>query len=424
MIKNIHTTLFEQGKIKIGGKGKEKTSSGGKKYQEPLKLDHFLITTLERDNTPEGNFKVDEKAMSGLPEKPEIIPVEFLYDDIDLNFPTCYSMFGKDGLFCRGDGETATREGKEIVCNPDTCQYSKSKSCKISGILLCRLPHLKNLMGVYKFRTHSWHSVKNILAALQYIQTLTGGIVGGLPFELRLERKPTKFGVVKIVNLVFPGDNDILAEELAKEVTRRQKLKFDIARVEQAAVISGVTLDTDDPEDVAAEFFPGSSEEIQEETPATTEPKRTKADQLNALFDAIEILTEGRNPQHMENSLKKNLDVSALRDCQDAAQIFKYYNHVVESMVAEIDKHPTRAADLSELFLAECAAKRFDSALRIYREALQYESLNFTQADLEGMLDAVSEFTPEQADAFTTSADAKDFATCQALFDKALTVKK
>ena len=48
-IKNLTPRLAEWGKIKIGAKGKMKTSNQGKQFAQPQKLDHFIITTMERD---------------------------------------------------------------------------------------------------------------------------------------------------------------------------------------------------------------------------------------------------------------------------------------------------------------------------------------------------------------------------------------
>jgi hypothetical protein len=322
MIKNLNAGLFEQGKIKIGGKGKEKTSGSGKTYREALKLDHFVVTTLERDTTKEENFKIDTEAMKGLPKKPTSLPIELLYDDIELNFPTCFSMFNNTGIFCRGDGETASREGKEISCNIDTCPYFKKSSCKISGILMCRLPHTKNLMGIYKFRTHSWNSVKNIVASLQYLKTLTGGVIAGLPLELRLEKKPTKHGVVKIVNLVFPGDQEELIAELEKEISRRQRLQIDIHSVEIAAMTSGVTQDTDDPQDVVDEYFSSRNEDeltVQEDQADIDAEIATLHKNIVKLWNKY-----GINDFERTASIKKHFLCDTLEECRDRERLKEY----------------------------------------------------------------------------------------------------
>ena len=47
-IKNLCPGLVERGKIKIGMKGETRRSQSGGTYQLPVKLNHFLITTMER----------------------------------------------------------------------------------------------------------------------------------------------------------------------------------------------------------------------------------------------------------------------------------------------------------------------------------------------------------------------------------------
>ncbi len=58
IIKGLSPGLPERGKIKIGYKGKTITSAKGNEFQPPKKLDHFFVTTLERDK--DGNFKHDK----------------------------------------------------------------------------------------------------------------------------------------------------------------------------------------------------------------------------------------------------------------------------------------------------------------------------------------------------------------------------
>ena len=57
--------LIEFGKLKIGRKSAvEKTSSKGTKYRVPEKLDHFLITGMDRDEN--GDLRVDDQLMASL----------------------------------------------------------------------------------------------------------------------------------------------------------------------------------------------------------------------------------------------------------------------------------------------------------------------------------------------------------------------
>ena len=91
MIKGLVPSLPERGKIKIGIKGATIRSRRGVDFQPPQKLDHFVVTTLERGK--DGNFLPDAALMERLGDKPTEIPVRLLYDDPTLNFPTRLACF-------------------------------------------------------------------------------------------------------------------------------------------------------------------------------------------------------------------------------------------------------------------------------------------------------------------------------------------
>ncbi len=86
MIKGLSPALPERGKIKIGAKGSAIKSNKGNEFQPPQKLDHFLITTIERGQ--DGNFVKDAALHELFGDKPTEIPVRLLYDNPALNFPT------------------------------------------------------------------------------------------------------------------------------------------------------------------------------------------------------------------------------------------------------------------------------------------------------------------------------------------------
>src|SRR5215472_5520100 len=102
-IRNLIPRLPERGKIKIGMKGDMITSSRGNDFQPPMKLDHFLVTTLERGQ--DGNFLIDEEFHRRFGPEPKEIPIRLLYDDVNLNFLTRYACFLGRTLWCSGDGD-------------------------------------------------------------------------------------------------------------------------------------------------------------------------------------------------------------------------------------------------------------------------------------------------------------------------------
>lgn len=292
--RGLNPRLAEVGKIKIGGKGAEKTGAKGK-YRVPVRFQHFVITTTERGK--DGNFIPDLSLMEKINPKsewkdgqkrsePKEIPIVFLFDDIDMNFRTEFSYYAGAKCVCRGDGETAervfTKAGKaEIVspdgilsiqvkagekhripCDPDHCPLLQpdakgATKCKPSGILSCLIPLSMNIGGVYRFRTHSWNTISNILAALDLIKTITGGILVGLPMKLQfLKKATTDHGNVSVVNVVFDGESQQKMRELAFiESKNRADFGINMLQIENNAKASGFMVNTDTAEDIEAEYF-------------------------------------------------------------------------------------------------------------------------------------------------------------------------
>jgi hypothetical protein len=261
MIKNFIPRLAEIGKIKIGGKGEKRKSKGGKDYQLPVKFDHFVVTTMAKDNTD--NFVQDKQLMELIKDNPKEIEVILPYDDIDLNFLTSYAFYVGKKCVCRGDGvdaERTTKDGKvsKIKCDTNNCEYIQCEpaKCKPNGILSCILPKANKVGGVYKFRTTSWYSVQNIISSLIYISTKTNGIIAGITLKLYLTEQNTKsHGNVPVVNLMSCEGEQKLLENVVVEIKRRNDFNINIKQIESNAVKSGITNDNDDPEDIEDEFY-------------------------------------------------------------------------------------------------------------------------------------------------------------------------
>lgn len=275
-IKNLNKRLVETMKIKIGGKGAERTGKKGK-YRIPVKYDYFVVTGLDKDGTD--NFIPDAGIMEALGDKPKKLDILLLTDDIDKNFQTAYAAYKGSKRFCMGDGETAERRQpddtfKQITCDPDTCPVFQSDECKPSGILSCMLPQSEKVGGVAKFRTHSWNSIINITSSLEAIKLITGGVLFGIPLTMELIEKQTEeHGKVKVVNIVYNGS----MQKLQLEAGRQKQLRLDgsVSMQSQNAVLesSGVLADNDDPEDIEAEYYtqeeePEQSQEVAEEIQA------------------------------------------------------------------------------------------------------------------------------------------------------------
>lgn len=268
MIKNGLTKRFaEVGKIKIGGLGEHRKSKEGKDYRLPIRYEHFVVTTTEKNK--EGDFITDSKIMEKLGKEPKEIPIRLPFDSIDLNFFTSFQYYHGRKCVCHGDGETALRTNdkgieSKIKCEPDNCTYLKDEKCKVSGILSCHIPISMEIGGIYRFRTHSWNSVSSILAALEYFKENTRGILQGLPLKLKFLKKATAdHGNVSIVTVVLDGIELMKMRELAyQEFENRTKLGIDMKLLEHQAKDAGFLIDTDDPADVEDEFYNESDKPI------------------------------------------------------------------------------------------------------------------------------------------------------------------
>lgn len=281
--KGLNPRLAEIGKIKIGGKGAEKVSANKKKFRQPIKFDHFKVTTTERDAS--GNFIMDPDVMGadGVGDKPKELSIRLPFDDIDMNFHTSYQYYHGAKLKCKGDGEKATRRdkdgnGAEVTCDTEKCEFIQpdakgATKCKVSGILSCYLVASPSYGGVYRFRTHSWNSVSNILAALEEFGRNTGGILQGLPLKLKMLKKSTEdHGNVNTVTIVLDGIELREMQQLAyEEKENRKKLDYNPAVVEAEIKESGFNPDTDDPEDVEAEYYVDGGEDDEPEAGVSAE---------------------------------------------------------------------------------------------------------------------------------------------------------
>lgn len=213
MIKGISEVrrIRRIGKIRLGEK---KISDKGKEY--PAALDHFNFTDAP-----------DLLAMYGAncKEIDVIIPNE----NVDAFFPQERKCYRSSGLFCRGDGETATRvnvglsdgdknakavpkdqpldpEGYKFIkeqglkagvgdmfsmpCLGEACHFTEKKFCKPIGRFLFIVPKTPRI-GVFEISTTSFNSIVELNSAIETIRGLAGRI-SMIPLKLRLVPKDTK----------------------------------------------------------------------------------------------------------------------------------------------------------------------------------------------------------------------------------------
>jgi len=274
MIKNFIPRLAERGRVKIGEKGEMKTSQGGKQFAQPRKLDHMVITTMQRDAA--GRLMPDTELMARLkPDGGKIteIPVRLLFDDLDLNFFTRYACYRGVRCWCSGDGEAAQRlTGENGNYQPVPCpcerqdpMYQGQDKCKTLGTLMVLIEGVNRVGGVWSFRTTSFNSVNAILSSMALIKTITGGPLAGIPLVMVLSPKtvtiPTTGNsmVVFIVSLEYRGPETELAE-LGYELARRRvehKVRMEVVEeVARKRLAAPHQEPVQEQEDTAAEFFP------------------------------------------------------------------------------------------------------------------------------------------------------------------------
>ena len=213
MIKGIseRRRLRRIGKIRLGEK---KISDNGKTY--PAALDHF-------------NF-VDAPGLEELYGKNcKEIEIMLPNENPDTFFPQERKCYRTSGLFCRGDGETATRvnvglsdgdkmskavpKGQpldpvgmdfikeqglkvdvgdmfDLPCPGEECPFTEKNLCRPIGRFIFLVPKAPRI-GVYEISTTSYNSIIELNSGIDTIRGVTGRI-SMIPLRLRLIPRETK----------------------------------------------------------------------------------------------------------------------------------------------------------------------------------------------------------------------------------------
>jgi hypothetical protein len=272
MVKNLRPGLTECGKIKIGQKGQMVKSRQGNEFQPPQKLDHFVVTTLQRGQ--DGNLVRDEEMHARFGAKPRELPVRLLFNDPWLNFQTVYTAFKGGARFCTGDGERATRiingqaTERQCPCNLLDQNYEGTDKCKINGTLSVMIDGAPVVGGVWKLRTTSINTCQGIASSLALLSAVTGGQISGIPLMLTVRPKSatTPKGqqtTVYVVGIEYRGTMEQLRElsyrEALADATHGQRIQ----RIEEQArmLLAAPVVSDDEDEDVRDEFYPEAAAE-------------------------------------------------------------------------------------------------------------------------------------------------------------------
>jgi hypothetical protein len=248
----------EVGKIKIGQRGKAYKDSGGGTSYIPEKLDHFIVTTMDRDGK-EGAFLRDAAIHAAVGAEPRQLYGTLMFPEIEENLHTEMCVYKGRRRQSSCDGETRVgRQGERDPCQSPNCP------CKPYGRLHLQLDAAPHIGGYYVFRTHGWSSTNNLQTALEEIHREFGTLYRA-PVRLFMQKtednytdankkehtgRSWKVGIV--LNMSVQDARAYLAAQARDAIGTRHQL-----RIEAGAVIAD--LDTEDREtegELADEFHP------------------------------------------------------------------------------------------------------------------------------------------------------------------------
>lgn len=269
MVKDLRPGMTECGKIKIGQKGRTIKSRNGNEFQPPEKLDHFVVTTLERGQ--DGNFVLDRAIHDRFGDAPKELPVRLLFNDPWLNFQTTYAAMRGGSRFCTGDGERAERvtpngEIVEVTCPCERLNstYDGKDKCKINGTLSVMIDGAEVVGGVWKLRTTSINTCQGIASSLALLSTVTEGNIAGVPLMMTVRPKAavTPQGAtttVYVVGLEFRGTIDALRQLAHDKALADATFGQRMERIEdqaRAMLSAPKVISDDETMDIVDEFYP------------------------------------------------------------------------------------------------------------------------------------------------------------------------
>ena len=276
--------LARVGHIKIGRK-EEKISrgSGGGEYQKPVKLDHILITTTDRDEFNNLKLHPIMKRLAPNGELLRSIKCFLLFND-GRNFFSQFNRYEGKQLACHGDGVHAKEWGvaRACSCGREAFGYTGRDKCKATATLDVVLAGQSMSGGVFRLSTTSWNSISSIQGSLAYLAELTQGYIAGIPLALTLLSKtaglPTG-GTTKIYYMALLLDGT--PEQIMNCAIQRAQLMHTSQTALRQLALTAPPPDDLEMDAVEGEEFNGLIEEEDLEefgvaTPAPPEPEPPK----------------------------------------------------------------------------------------------------------------------------------------------------
>ena len=268
MLKGLAITPPVIGRISIG----RVVEKNGKRL--PEKDDQFTLTTQIQQRDGWMLHPLNESLRKANTGKLRAIPIQFLFNDPDLNLRAEYACFDRESgrPVCVGNGETCRRAGAagvtELPCpSPDGCAFGRGGACKPYGRLNVLIDD-EDEMGSFIFRTTSYNSIRTLAARLHYFSAVSGNRLACLPLELKLRGKSTTQSYRSAIYYVDIGVRSGSTLEQAITVateldTRRKAAGFDQTALDAAARAgfrNGAFEDSiEDGVAVREEFYPADS---------------------------------------------------------------------------------------------------------------------------------------------------------------------
>lgn len=309
----IKPKICELGKIKIGRLGAERTSAKGNKYRQPEKLDHFIVTTMNRDK--EGNLTEDKDLMddlrkNGYADADQAIrrlPIRVLSDDLEDIMQASYCCYIRKRCAIRSDGRETTwfaKDGKWLetpVVEPwDPTLLDRKGSdgkplLKMNVVFNCVIASNETRFGgVHRLRTTSTISAAQLYGSLSHLLGLTGGVLVGMPLQLAIRPMQVspaeldgKSTTVYVLHVEMVGkDVKALQQDALDQMRFRLQYQKEIGRsmIEYRKLLTAPGLETDPREaaDVQEEFYPETSHE-RVEPKSETDPLLTDNGQASEM---------------------------------------------------------------------------------------------------------------------------------------------
>jgi hypothetical protein len=168
-------------KIKIGGRGKERTTASGDKSYIPEKYDHFIVTRTARGGAKD-NFLRATEIHAEVGDKPTELDITLAGETVEDNFQSELCRYEGQTKVWTCDGESAINlaTGVEVPCQR---QARGAKCCKPYARFSCILEAAPTVGGFAYYRTTGWKSTNNLQTTLEFFYKMFGTLQG-LPLRL------------------------------------------------------------------------------------------------------------------------------------------------------------------------------------------------------------------------------------------------